>query len=251
MLVEAGMKKINFSGGEPFLVQRGKFLGELVKYCKQELEIESVTIVSNGSLITLKWFELYGAYVDILAVSCDSFKEEINKLIGRHSKGKNHLQTLKQVREWCLQYDVMFKINSVINIHNFDEDMTQQIEELNPVRWKVFQCLLIDGENVGEGALRQAEALTITDKQFEMFEKKHEHLKQFVPESNEAMRNSYFILDEYMRFLDNTNGSKVPSKSILDVGVPNAIDHSGFDETMFKKRGGKYKWSKGDQSLDW
>ena len=64
---------------------------------------------------------------------------------------------------------------------------------------QVFQCLLIDGENVGENALRQAKALTITDKQFEMFCKRHEHLKQFVPESNEKMRNSYLILDEYMR----------------------------------------------------
>ena len=38
-------------GGEPFLVQRGKFLGELVKYCKSDLQMESVSIVSNGSLI--------------------------------------------------------------------------------------------------------------------------------------------------------------------------------------------------------
>ena len=33
-------------------MQRGKFLGELVKYCKKDLKMESVTIVSNGSLIT-------------------------------------------------------------------------------------------------------------------------------------------------------------------------------------------------------
>ena len=58
---------------------------------------------------------------------------------------------------------------------------------------------MIDGENVGEGALRQAEALTITDEQFDIFQQKHRHLKQFVPESNEKMRNSYLILDEYMR----------------------------------------------------
>ena len=54
-----------------------------------------------------------------------------------------------------------------------------------------------------------------------------------------------------MRFLDNTKGSKVPSKSILDVGVQNALNASGFDEQMFYKRGGKYVWSKGDMILDW
>lgn len=54
-----------------------------------------------------------------------------------------------------------------------------------------------------------------------------------------------------MRFLDCTGGSKEPSKSILDVGVPNALRFSGFDEAMFKKRGGVYKWSKLDGRLDW
>ncbi len=87
------------------------------------------------------------------------------------------------------------------------------------------------------------------------------------------MRDSYLILDEYvsvqlaqyawdctcklvdinpqMRFLDCTQGRKDPSKSILDVGVANAMKFSGFDEEMFLKRGGRYTWSKGDMKLDW
>ena len=48
-----------YLGGEPFLVQRGRFLGELVKYCKKDLKMESVTIVSNGSLITEVRFVFY------------------------------------------------------------------------------------------------------------------------------------------------------------------------------------------------
>ena len=55
-----GMKKINFSGGEPFLPQRGSYVGELVKFCKQELKLQSVTIVSNGSLIREALFAKYG-----------------------------------------------------------------------------------------------------------------------------------------------------------------------------------------------
>ena len=54
------MEKINFSGGEPFIFQKGKFVGELVRYCKQDLCVASVTIVSNGSLITEEWFQDYG-----------------------------------------------------------------------------------------------------------------------------------------------------------------------------------------------
>ena len=71
------------------------------------------------------------------------------------------------------------------------------------------------------------------------------------PESNEMMRSSYLILDEYMRFLDCSKGGKDPSPSILDVGVQAALNMSGFDEKTFFKRGGKYKWSKMDKTLDW
>lgn len=54
-----------------------------------------------------------------------------------------------------------------------------------------------------------------------------------------------------MRFLDCSEGGKKPSKSILDVGVEAAIDHSGFDEAMFLRRGGVYQWSNEDKRLDW
>ena len=80
---------------------------------------------------------------------------------------------------------------------------------------------------------------------------RHKSVSCLVPESNDAMRNSYLILDEYMRFLDNTGGSKTPSLSLLDVGVEAAMDMAGFDQAMFLKRGGKYKWSKQAHSLEW
>ena len=81
--------------------------------------------------------------MDILAVSCDSFEPETNELIGRRtSKGKSqdgnqHLASLERVRGWCRDYRVAFKINSVVNRHNVDEDMNRHIKQLNPVRWKV------------------------------------------------------------------------------------------------------------------
>jgi radical S-adenosyl methionine domain-containing protein 2 len=53
-----------------------------------------------------------------------------------------------------------------------------------------------------------------------------------------------------MRFHDCTDEDKDPSKSVLDVGVDNALMFSGFDEKMFLKRGGKYAWNKADLRLD-
>ncbi|XP_065657871.1 S-adenosylmethionine-dependent nucleotide dehydratase RSAD2-like isoform X2 [Hydra vulgaris] len=252
LLVDNGMEKINFSGGEPFLYQGGRFLGELIRYCKDELKIKSVSVVTNGSKVTEQWMIKYGCYLDIMAVSCDSFNHDVNKKIGRCTKnGKNQFDILHQIRNWCREYNVMFKLNTVVNRFNFNEDMNEQVKKINPIRWKVFQCLAIEAENIGDTALRQVEPFLITDEEFNSFLARHKGIENLVPESNIAMRNSYLILDEYMRFLDNTGGSKTPSKSLLDVGVQNALNKSGFDEKMFFKRGGKYQWSKEDQILEW
>lgn len=78
-----------------------------------------------------------GEFLDILAISCDSFDEHTNCIIGRHQKNVHHLDSLLRIRQWCQTYKVAFKINSVINTHNWEEDMSQEILELNPVRWKV------------------------------------------------------------------------------------------------------------------
>ena len=92
-LKEAGMRKINFAGGEPFLYP--KFLGELVVFCKQTLQLESVSIISNGSLIKEAWMEKYSKYLDILGISCDSFDETVNVKIGRGT-GK-HIENIFKV----------------------------------------------------------------------------------------------------------------------------------------------------------
>ena len=115
----------------------------------------------------------------------------------------------------------------------------------------MFQCLAIEAENLGPGALRQVEEFLVTEQQWAAFLHRHRAVAALVPEDNEAMRNSYLILDEYMRFLDNSGGSKAPSCSLLDVGVEAAMARAGFDQAMFLRRGGKYKWSKRNQTLEW
>jgi len=239
-LRDAGMKKLNFSGGEPFL--RPRELGELVRFCKEELRLDSVSIVSNGSMIRQRWMRDFGRWVDILAISCDSFREETNELIGRGRGG--HLAQLEKVKGWCDELGVPLKINSVINAHNADEDMAEGIERLRPKRWKVFQCLLIGGENAGEDALRDARALTISQERFDRFLERHRHLSCLVPEDNDRMVNSYLILDENLCFLNCTAGAKTPSQSLLDVPVISALREAGFDAEMFVERGGLYDWTK-------
>jgi radical S-adenosyl methionine domain-containing protein 2 len=238
LLKEAGMQKINFAGGEPFL--HSKFLGSLIDYCKDELELQSVSIVTNGSLVTEKFLSKHGHNIDILAVSCDSFREETNIQIGRGSG--DQVQKLYQIANWCRQAGIKFKLNTVVCRLNFQEDMNKHVAALQPFRWKCFQVLMVAGENDSEKTLRDVRKFIISDEEYEYFCSRHRQQKAFVPEPNRLMAKSYLILDEYMRFLDRDG--RQPSPSILEVGVQRALSSVYWDKDSFDERGGVYDWQR-------
>ncbi|GLB38710.1 putative radical SAM superfamily protein [Lyophyllum shimeji] len=251
LLAEAGMKKINISGGEPFLNPR--FLGEIIKYCKAELKLESTGIICNGSKVQLRWLEEYGEYLDIMGVSCDSFDDDTNLKIGRSDNGRGvHKNKVFQIAEWCRDRQIMFKMNTVVNRFNVAEDMNDSVAEIAPFRWKVFQVLLLEGENKGPNALRDATDLVISNDEFKAFLERHKEQKCLVPEDNEAMENSYLLLDEEMRFLNCQGGKKVPGRSILKVGVQTALQDAGWETETFIERGGIFEWErKQSEELSW
>ena len=73
------------------------------------------------------------------------------------------------MRQLCDAFGITFKLNTVVNTFNKDEDMRAYVRELNPARWKVFQCLLLENENGGEaGDLRDARPFLITDDEFKV-----------------------------------------------------------------------------------
>ena len=139
-------------------------------------------------------------------------------------------------------------MNTVVCRLNYQEDMRPYIQLLQPERWKVFQCLILEGENAGgPGDLRNARALTVTAAQFDAFVARHATAcsQIMIPEPNDVMRDSYLLLDEQMRFLDCSSGDKVPSQHrILDVGVYAALEQAGFDVQQFHHRGGVYDWKR-------
>ena len=250
LLKEAGMRKINFAGGEPFLYP--KKLGWLCQYCKEVLALESVSIITNGTKVTMQWLDKYGQFVDVMGVSCDSFDEKTNELIGR-GNGEN-VQQLFLIRDWCRELKIKFKLNTVVCKLNWQEDMVATIQQLQPFRWKCFQVLFVEDENdasMADTALdnrkRDARELLITTEQWQSFCDKHKHLDAFVPESNDDMASSYLILDEYMCFLDKGKGKEKQSESILAVGVARALETVHFDKAAFLRRGGEYDWSKEDE----
>ncbi|KAI2464709.1 hypothetical protein F4781DRAFT_59275 [Annulohypoxylon bovei var. microspora] len=247
LLSEAGMRKINFAGGEPFLYPDK--LAMLCRFCKEELDLESVSIITNGTKVTKKWMDQHGRWVDVIGVSCDSFDEKTNIVIGRGT-GEN-VKQLFLIRDWCRQLGIKFKLNTVVCIHNWHEDMADTVRQLDPFRWKAFQVLYVEGENDAEEKdaqlnkrKRDAKKLLISDEQYKVFCNKHEYLECFIPEPNSLMASSYLILDEFLCFLDKGVGIEKQSQSILDVGVQRALSEVRWDREAFKERGGMYEWTK-------
>ncbi|KAK4195426.1 radical S-adenosyl methionine domain-containing protein 2 [Triangularia verruculosa] len=240
LLKEAGMDKLNIAGGEPFLYP--KFLGAMLRYCKESLHLKSVSIVTNGSKVTENFLKEFGQYIDILAVSCDSMNEKTNIAIGRGDG--NNVKQLFRIRDWCRKYNIKFKLNTVVCRLNFNEDMFDMVSELAPFRWKVFQVLMVRGENDSEDTLRDVRKWETADEEFAVFCDRHRAIPAFIPEDNKVMASSYLLVDEYMRFMDKGSGKLVESESILDVGVEKALAQVRWDHEAFLERGSIYDWTK-------
>ncbi|KAH7135523.1 hypothetical protein B0J11DRAFT_611447 [Dendryphion nanum] len=214
------MKKLNIAGGEPYLYP--KFLTNILRYYKEQLGLESVSIFSNGCLITRALLKEQAPRLDILAVSCDSFNATVNRKIGCGTDGRN-VARLYQISKWC------------------HEDMIAHIEVLAPFRWKVFQCLIVAGENEDETRKRDARKFLITDEQWNAFCNRHRRLECYILKDNKSMAGSYLFVDEDMCFLDKGENMLKKSRSILDVGVKRAMREVVWDTQSFLDRGG-HQW---------
>jgi radical S-adenosyl methionine domain-containing protein 2 len=125
---------------------------------------------------------------------------------------------------------------------SWEEDMSAFVRRVQPARWKVFQVLPVGGQNDG-----LVEPLLITPDQFRAFVERHALLRAEglgpVTEDNDAMTNSYVMVDPLGRFYGNAAGRYVYSDPILSVGVDVALAQVGWEPDRFVNRGGVYDWS--------
>jgi radical S-adenosyl methionine domain-containing protein 2 len=248
-LRQHGAQKINFAGGEPFLPEYKNMLGEMVKYAKQDCQYNSVSIISNGFYISRKFFEDYGSYLDILGVSCDSLEDQVNARIGRGKAGQ--ADRVLAAAALCKEFNVKFKLNTVVNQFNKDENMSEFVRRVDPIRWKIFQVLPLEGENIGKGSKRDVTPFLISTREFNDYIDRHKGNEDISilmrVEDNSTMQSSYILVDEYGRFLDSSTGGKIPTRPILEVGVETALAElaasagGGYDEHAFRERDGAYK----------
>lgn len=244
LLAEAGCQKLTLEGGEPFLFPQ---LLDLLKVAKKVGLITCV--ITNGKLVTKEKMESLSAYLDWIGISIDSIDEAIEIELKRGDGG--HISHCKEIALWAHEMGIGLKINSVITSLNYTEDLKSLIRELKPDRWKAFQLLQIEGENV-----KTTNDLTITDEEFRFFIKKHESIRNdgidFICECQDDMKGSYIMLLPDGRFFSNYFGKYVfGKKTIFESGVIEALKEVGWDKEKFCRRGGHYQWSIRKYPVKW
>jgi radical S-adenosyl methionine domain-containing protein 2 len=227
-----GITKLNFVGGEPLL---HPCLKELAAYAK-EIGL-TVSIVTNGYLLSEKRLHELRPVVDWIGVSIDSANEEVEARLGRGS-GK-HVENTLRVCSDIRANGIKLKINTVVTNLNFNEDMRPLIAELHPLRWKVFQMLDIEGQN--EHYFAELEA---SNEEFEIFKRLNSDIlleSSYYPvfESADDMVDSYLMLAPDGRVIQNTNHTYIyhSLEKALDSDLSGIVNKARYLE-----RGGKYDW---------
>jgi radical S-adenosyl methionine domain-containing protein 2 len=237
-LAEAGFEKINFAGGEPTLCP---WLPNLIRRAKEHRLVTS--IVTNGSAITDEWLDDLNGSLDWIALSIDTVDPDKQLRLGRALRGthpiteKEYLHIISAIK----RHEIRLKINTVVTSITWQEDFTRFIRLTKPERWKLLQVLPIKGQNDEHIA-----DFIITAEQFEAYVQRNCIVEDdeiiVVPENNEAMTESYIMVDPAGRFYDNVQGSYKYNDPILKVGVKEALKQVSIDPERFRKRGGNYEW---------
>lgn len=243
LLVDAGVGKINFAGGEPTLVRE---LGSLCKRIKTRSQNRcAVSLVTNGSRLR-PLMEEWGCWIDWVALSVDSGVDRTNVIVGRTREEKQYVPDMLALGEQARHLGIRLKCNTVVSQCNKQENMCGFIRQLKPERWKLLQMLPVIGEN-GEVAKHYA----VTNSEFQSFVERHQPLGsagiEIVPEDNDAMTNSYLMVGPDGRFfwhVPHEQGRKLISGDrILEVGLAEALRQVNFSATKFRDRGGEYDWN--------
>lgn len=229
-----GFEKINFAGGEPTLCP---WLTALIGQAK-DFGL-TTSIVTNGTGLTDEFLRDNLGQLDWIGLSLDSVIDSTNLKSGRALRGKEVLTLADYcaITDRIRKFGFRLKINTVVGEHNKDEDLNEFILYAQPQRWKLFQALPVKGQND-----RYINDFTIDQLAFQRYVDRHRNAYGLVVEDNDAMTNSYVMIDPSGKFFNNRTGEHQYSAPILDVGVEEAYREMGYSTEQFRMRGGEYSW---------
>jgi radical S-adenosyl methionine domain-containing protein 2 len=218
--------RLSLAGGEPTLLGN-----RLTAIASQAKSIGyKVSLITNGSRPDVVLAS--APYLGMIGFSIDSINPYTNADIGRVTKvgsgfrmydALNLIERLREVRP-----NIVIKINTVVNLANCREDLSELIERVNPDRWKIMRMLPATTNE-----------LSIDPQEFQSFVRRHEAFRSIMTvEGNDEMKQSYIMVDPYGRFFQN--GANLTgysySRPIVNIGVREAFSEIDFDSTKFSAR---------------
>ena len=199
-------------------------------------------MVTNGSRTTREWLDGIEGSLDWSALSVASVDSETLLRTGRTTRSGpmsagDYLHVIGMLR----RYGIRIKVNTVVTQSNLEEDLTTLIIEAKPERWKLLQLLPVSGQNDFV-----VDPYVVSSEEFDRYVESSRRVEQFginvVPESNDLMTGSYVMVDPAGRFFDNVSGAPSYSRSIVDVGVDEALRDVSVDCGKLLSRDGLYDW---------
>ena len=220
--------RINFAGGEPLILKK-RFSQLIIKAKSLGFNL---SLITNGHYLTNEFIDNYGSLFSMIGISFDSQFAEGRKNIGRIDRKGNSfdevdlISTVARLRH--VNPTITVKVNTVVNSLNYQESFVALINQLQPDKWKVFQVLPVLNSN-----------LLVMDDQFSEFVARHAQLQDvMVVEDNEAMTNSYLMINPQGRFYQNseTEDGYQYGELILDVSVDQALSVCEINWETFSSR---------------
>lgn len=225
-------RRLNFAGGEPTSYPH---LDELI------LEAHTcglrTSVVTNGFNLVRHGLPDSFQSLELLGLSIDSLAPAVNRRTGRCVR--NEVITEADWLRLAEQANAMglpIKINTTVTAYNADEDLSGFVERMAPRRWKIFQGIVVEGQNDhGSGAW------AIEPPALDRFVRRNAARSiQPVVEPEELMRGSYAMISPDGRFYDSTLGGHSYSDPILNVGMARAWSQIQFDSALFDERTHSY-----------
>ena len=230
-LADYGVEKLNLVGGEPLLHP------DIIELARMGQDYGFVmTLQTNGSLLGAEKLGKIVPFLKWIGVSIDSASEATEFALGRGNG--NHVELVRSLCRSIRESGIGLKINTTVTRLNWQEDMNGLLDELSPDRWKVFQTLIIEGQN------EEAAFLTVDPDQFGAFCARHSHhqLRNGAGptfERSEDMVGSYLMIGPQGDIMSNKD------RRIVHLGLDSLFRESQgnvIDVTKYRARGGEYDW---------
>jgi len=167
-LINRKVKRITWTGGEPFLY---KDLKELLKISKENNIINHVN--TNATLLTENNLKENIENIDRLIISLDFINDDLNEEFGIGKEYFKHVSSLLgKIKE--VNPKIEIRINTVVFKNNIDllEDLYNELLKYDIDYWKLIRFFPIRGKAIEENGLG------ITDEEFTKLREKFGNRKQ-------------------------------------------------------------------------